>query len=275
MVPSEAWNQPRKPRKRDTAITRPCVFTLGLCIAAALAVRTPALGDQRYVVTGNDSYQIGRSDLQTQISYAGTQQLTIVRQGKLTRFTAKVQYTRTDQGGPAPAHATFVQEMMPTGELQDRADADPDYLTVLNQPFAIQLDEQTLQDLAHLHGRVPFKFPSPITGGSLQGYLLRASIARVASKPAIGVGFDATGPMVGPLPDHPNISIAGKMRMQGTAYYAVHGALLLALDETLTITGTLNDRSQKTPVTIVYKRSIRADAPRSMQTQAQAHSRAN
>ncbi|HEY8314210.1 MAG TPA: hypothetical protein VIG51_08525 [Candidatus Baltobacteraceae bacterium] len=258
------------PQKERTTITRPRASIPGLCIAIALALCTSALADQRYVVRGNDSYQIGHSDLQTQISYSGTQQLSIVRQGKQTRFVAKVRYTRTDQEGRSSASASFAQEMAPSGELQDSADADPDYLTVLNQPFAIELDEETLRDLLHLHGSVPFDFPSPITGGSLKGYLLRASVARVSGKPAVGVGFDATGPMVGPLPDHPNISMHGKIRMRGAAYYALHGALLLALDETLTITGSLNDRAGSTPVTIVYKRSIRADGAQSVMTEAQA-----
>ncbi|HEY8297348.1 MAG TPA: hypothetical protein VIG32_04920 [Candidatus Baltobacteraceae bacterium] len=213
---------------------------------------------------------MGQSDLQTQISYSGTQQLTVTRQGKQTRFAANVQYVRVDQGTRAQAKASFVQVMLPGGELTDHADADPDYLTVLNQPFAIELDPQTLRDLVHLHGSVPFDFPSPITGGSLRGLLLRASIARVAGRSAVGVGFDATGPMVGPLPDHPTISIAGKMRMQGTAYYALHGALLLALEETLTIRGTLKDRGKaSTPVTIVYRRLIKADGAEPATTQAQ------
>ena len=220
----------------------------------------PALADQRYVVSGNDSYQVGRSDLRTTIAYSGTEQLAVVRNGARTRFTADVRYTRADEGGKVPARASFVQEMTPQGELQDKTDLDPDYLTVLNQPFAVQLDAQTLRDLKRLRGRVPFDFPSPITGGALHGYLQRNAYSNVAGHRAIGVRFDASGPMSGPLPDHAAVSIDGKMRMSGTAYYAMSGPpLLLALEETLTISGTLRGRGDATPVTIVYRRSIKAD----------------
>ena len=64
---------------------------------------------------------------------------------------------------------------MATGEALDSADHDPDYLTVLNQPFAAQLDRQTVDDLRHLKGALPFDFPSPFTGSSLHGYLQHVS----------------------------------------------------------------------------------------------------
>lgn len=234
--------------------------TLALCLATVLVAALPVNADQRYRVSGNDQYQIGQTDLQTSISYVGSQELTVRKDGPQTRFTAQAHYTRQDAAGKVPAQATFVQEMTPAGELRDKSDLDPDYLTVLNQPFAVQLDQPTLHDLLHLRGRVPFAFPAPMIGGKLQGYLERGAIGRVAARPALSVNFDATGPMTGPLPDHAEMSIAGTMRMRGTAYYAVRGdALLLALNETLTITGTLNDRGHASPVTIVYRRSIKAD----------------
>ncbi len=266
MVSSKPRTDPEKAR---VTITRTSAPALGLCFAAVIAFCAPALADQRYTVSGNDSYHIGSAGLESRINYDGTQTLHIVRQGKRTQFMATVRYMRTDQGSRAPARASFVQEMNASGEFADVADADPDYLTVLNQPFAIELDAQTLSDLLHLHGSVPFKFPSPITGGSLKGFLLRASIGRVSGRPVVGVGFDAAGPMTGPLPDHPRISMRGNIRMRGTAYYAVRGALLLALDETLTITGTLKDRGDAMPVTIVYKRSIRANDDQPVTADAQ------
>jgi hypothetical protein len=88
----------------------------------------------------------------------------------------------------------------------------------------------------------------------------------------LAVDFDATGPMVGPLPDHAQMSISGTMRMRGTAYYALHGEpLLLALSETLSISGTLHDRSANSPVKIEYQRSIRADASQASETTATTH----
>ena len=236
----------------------------GGCTAAALlALWTPAWADQRYAVTGNDTYQIGRSDLNTSIAYDGVQVLQIRKEAGQTRFTAQARYTRSDAAGAVGAQASFVQMMSRAGELRDSANLDPDYLTVLNQPFAIELDEPTLHDLLHLSGRVPFVFPAPMTGGTLRGYLERGSTARVNGRPVLAVDFDARGPMAGPLPDHAEMSMSGTMRMRGTAYYALRGdPLLLALDESLTISGSLRDRGRVSPVTIVYRRSIKAqDSP--------------
>lgn len=244
----------------------------GLSLAAVLLLIAPALADQRYAVSGNDRYQIGDSDLQTSISYAGTQNLQLRKDGEQTRLTARVQYTRSDATGKVPAQATFVQVMNSAGELKDKADEDPDYLTVLNQPFAVMLDRNTLGELLHLQGRVPFTFPAPMISGSLQGHLKRGPISRVDSHPALAVDFDAAGPMVGPLPDHSGMSITGTMRMRGTAYYAVRGpALLLALNETLTISGRLHQRGQSSPVVIEYRRSIKASDTALPDTEASSH----
>ncbi|MFN2449307.1 MAG: hypothetical protein ABR508_05865 [Candidatus Baltobacteraceae bacterium] len=244
----------------------------GLALAAALMLSLPALADQRYAVAGNDRYQIGDSELQTSISYAGTQDLLLRKDGAHTRLTARVQYTRSDAAGTVPAQATFVQTMNGAGELQDRTDSDPDYLTVLNQPFAVMLDKATMGELLHLRGRVPFLFPAPMIGSSLQGHLMRGPISRVDARPALAVDFDAAGPMMGPLPDHSGMSITGTMRMRGTAYYAVRGAaLLLALHETLSITGRLRQHGRSSPVTIVYERSIKAAGALPPDTEASSH----
>jgi hypothetical protein len=57
------------------------------------------------------------------------------------------------------------------------------------------------------------------------------------------------------------MALDGSIRMSGTAWYSTSTALLLALDATLTISGNLNARSASDPVTIVYRRTIRADGP--------------
>ena len=94
----------------------------------------------------------------------------------------------------------------------------------------------------------------------------------MSSRHALAVNFDASGPMTGPLPDHADMTIAGTMRMRGTAYYALRGEpLLLALSETLTISGTLRNRGQASPVTITYSRSIKADESAPSQTEADSH----
>src|SRR5438270_1111741 len=222
-------------------------------------IALPAKADQRYAVSENDRYRIGSADLQTHISYSGTQQLTVRRAGSRTQFRADAQYVRIDENGSVPVHATFAQILTPQGELQDLTNADPDYLTVLNQPFAIELDQQTLRDLVRLNGRVPFSFPAPVMGGTLHGYLQRGTNGTVAAQPALAVDFDATGPMSGPLPDRAALAMRGTMRMRGTAYYALQGdPILLALQETLTISGTLQNGNRHSPVTIIYDRSIKA-----------------
>jgi hypothetical protein len=46
--------------------------------------------------------------------------------------------------------------------------------------------------------------------------------------------------------------------MNGTAYYTLSGALLLALDATLSIDGNVVDDARRDPVDIVYKRTLKA-----------------
>lgn len=259
------------PQKASSTINRPSIPALTAILAVSLAW-APALGDQRYAVSGTDQYQIGGEHLSTTIGYSGTQQLSVVRRGHTTRFTARVRYDRTNGAGKSMSSASFAQEMTPAGELKDTANFDPDYLTVLNQPFAVQLDAATLRDIRKLVGRVPFDFPSPITGGSLHGFLQRGSTSRFGATPVMAVSFDAVGPMRGPLPDHPNVSIRGSMHMSGTAYYSLHSALLMGLNETLTISGNLKERSRLTPVTIVYRRSIKAqEVPAVTEASSSAH----
>ncbi len=262
---------PRTTKKESSPITRHRSI-VGLGLAAVLVIALPAKADQRYVVSGNDRYRIGSADLQTDISYSGTQQLTIRRAGNQTQFRAEATYVRVDETGRIPGHAVFVQILTPQGELQDRTDADPDYLTILNQPFAIELDQQTLHDLLRLQGRVPFDFPAPVMGGTLRGYLQRGANGRVAAQPALAVNFDVVGPMAGPLPDRAALSMHGTMRMRGTVYYALQGdPILLALRETLTISGTLQNGSQHSPVTIIYERTIKAQSASPPTTEADSH----
>jgi hypothetical protein len=148
---------------------------------------------------------------------------------------------------------------LPTGEALDSADHDPDYLTVLNQPFAAQLDKQTLSDLQHLAGTLPFDFPSPFTGSSLHGYLEHVAGGALGPRHATGVKFEAAGPMKGQLPDRPGLTLMGTIAMSGTAFYDIDTSLLLELDTTVTIRGYVSNRSGKDPVTIVYARAIRAE----------------
>lgn len=148
----------------------------------------------------------------------------------------------------------------PSGAFEDRTNDDPDFLTVLNQPFAVQLDAATLRDVRELHGRIPFAASSPLGGTALLHGFLRPGVnGPIEGRPTVAVRFEAEGPMNGALPGHAEAAVAGSMHMDGTAYYSLDRAILLGLNVTLTIHAGLRERGPAAvPVVIVYRRSIRA-----------------
>ncbi len=231
------------------------VTFLAVLLAAALAC---ARADETYGVSGEDVYRIGSAVPQTKIAYTGTQHLSVARDNNGARFVAEATYTRTDDSGKATVHARFVQQMAKDGTFEDRVDEDPDFLTILNQPFAIELDPTTMGDLQRLHGSVPFEATSPLGGARLHGYLRPAGKGRIRNVPSTGVRFSAQGPMTGSLPQHPEDSLNGTIHMDGTAYYSQRDSLLVSLDATLTIEGKLLNDNTAVPVRIVYHRTIRA-----------------
>lgn len=235
-------------------------FALAL-VASLCRPETASAQGATYAVTGKDSFAIGAGDIRSEISYSGTQTLVMTHRGKSTRFHAHVSYMRTDGDASAHASADYVADVAPSGEMVASADRDPDYLTVLNQPFAAQLDRATLADLRRLKGTLPFDFPSPFTVSSLHGYLARLGSAPVGGRRSLGVRFEAAGPMQGALPDRPGLSLDGTITMRGTAFYDLDSALLLSLDTTVTIAGSVSNRTGKDPVTIVYTRTIKSVAP--------------
>jgi hypothetical protein len=218
----------------------------------------PALADQQYSVSGVDTFAVGKQPVAT-VAYAGGEALHIARHGKATQFDAEVRYTRSDAVGTSPVTGRFVQELGGNGDFQDRIDNDPDFLTILNQPFSVWLDAPTLHDLRGLRGSIPFQAASPVSSDALVGTMRRGPVGPVNGIPAIGVAFSASGSMHGGLPDRPGIAIDGTIRMEGTAYYATGSSLLIALDARLTISGNLHEDKNVTPVKIVYRRTIRAD----------------
>lgn len=230
-----------------------------LIAALVLTAATSAPNQQKYDVSGNDSYRVGTTMPMTTIAYAGAQRLTVEQSGKDRRYTAEASYTRKDVSGKATVHARFVQDLTGGGSFQDRSDEDPDFLTILNQPFAVQLDPTTMRDLRTMQHEIPFEAQSPLGGSTLHGYLRPQPAGKINGRPVIGVHFEAEGPMTGALPQRPDAAISGKVRMDGAAYYATEGALLLALDATLTIDGSLVNHQDSVPVRIVYRRMIRAD----------------
>jgi hypothetical protein len=239
-----------------------------LVLLAVWSSGTAAHAGQSYMVAGKDEFSIGAGDIRSAVAYAGKQTLTITHHGTMTRMRAQVTYTRSDGAASTGATGDYVADIAPTGELVDSADHDPDYLTVLNQPFAAQLDAATLGDLKHLHGAVPFDFPSPFTGSSLHGYLKHIGSGGFGPRDVVGVSFEASGPMKGALPDRPGLTLSGKIAMRGTAYYDTDSSLLLILDTTVTITGSVSNRSSNDPVTITYHRKIAAIEPHATATAA-------
>jgi hypothetical protein len=97
-----------------------------------------------------------------------------------------------------------------------------------------------------------------MTGAPLHGTLRHIGGAMLNGAPVLGVAFDASGPLSGTLPDHPHLALGGQIRMNGTAYYTDPGALLQALDATLSITGNVVGNARREPVEIIYKRSLKA-----------------
>jgi hypothetical protein len=242
----------------------PIVAATFCMLALAVGPAGPVnAADQRYLVSGRDSFVIGNGDIQSEVNYRGSEVLTVTRRGNATRYVAKVSYVRNDQGAASPATADFVVDFSAQGDQIASADHDPDYLTVLNQPFAAQLDAKTLGELRTLHAAAPFDVPSPFTGSTFHGRLERLGVGAIGARQAVGVRFEAGGPMRGSLPDRPGLTLVGGIVMLGTAYYDLQTARLLALDATVTISGTVSNRSNKDPVTIVYRRTLRADVERS------------
>ncbi len=227
-------------------------------LAAVMVNTAAASADQTYSVDGRDVFKIGSADVRSQTVYHGIEQLSIKRAGHgETLYVANVDYDRDDGGQKQHQHASYTSTLLSSGDLKDGPSHDPDYLTILNQPFAVQLDTPTMRDLAHVKRPVPFDFPSPMTGAPLHGTLRRLADGTMNGTRVMGIGFEATGPLHGALPDRPTLALAGTISMRGTAYYAYDTALLLALDATLSIDGNLDDTQKKAPVSIVYERSLR------------------
>jgi hypothetical protein len=244
---------------------------VALSLAALLFVSAVAArADQQYSVDGEDVYSIGHPAVTTHITYGGRQRLSVSHDSLGgEQFVADATYTRQDEDGKAIVHARFVQRVGKDGNFEDVADSDPDFLTILNQPFAIELDRTTMNDLRHLRAKVPFEATSPLGGARLRGFLSPVPAGKVEGIAATAVRFSARGPMTGTLPQHPTDSLKGTIQMFGTAYYSMRSALLVELDATLTIQGTLDTNTNAVvPVKIVYHRTIRAEGDGAPETAA-------
>jgi hypothetical protein len=235
------------------------VFALLAPMLLAVAVAKDEQQTQLYRVEGKDSFQIGTRGVRSNVLYSGTEILKIVKIAGMNRYVATATYDRTEEGETHKLSATFVSTELPGGHEHDEKNEDPHFLTVLNQPFAAQLDTQTLHEVRSLTTPAPFSFNSGMTGTTLNGTIFHVRDGVIAGHPVVGIGFDASGVMRGRAPDHPEISLRGTIRMTGRAYYTSATALLLGLDETLSIAGTLADANTSDPVHILYVRTFRAE----------------
>jgi hypothetical protein len=220
-----------------------------------------AHADLQYQTVGEDVYRGQPSSALSRVAYDGAERLSIRREGRSLRFEAQARYTRTAADVKSVAHARFVQMLRPDGSFEDTLDDDPDFLTILNQPFAVHLDPLTLADVRELHRPVPFAASSPLDGHTLLHGFLRPGVnGPIEGRPTVAVRFEARGPMDGGLPDRADAAVSGRMAMDGVAYYALDDGLLLALNVTLTIDARLHEGSASVsmPVHIVYSRRIRA-----------------
>lgn len=240
------------------------LLTASALAGMLVALTAPILADiptQTYTIGGEDSFSIAGKGMRSQIVYTGTQRLAIEHLGGVTRFTATVVYARHEGGTATHATGTYASVIQANGDQHDVSDNDPDYLTILNQPFSIELDAPTMRDLRSLTRPMPFDVPSPMTGAPLHGSLRRLADGSINGKRVLGIAFVAVGQLHGALPDRPGVEMTGTITMNGTAYYAYADALLLALDATLQIDGKVTNSGQNDPVTIVYKRTIRPQTP--------------
>ena len=226
-----------------------------------MAMTRFALADQHYDVSGDDEYYLGSAKTPSLVVYAGDEQLSVTHDGNKTRFSASAHCTRSDGRTRADLHPSFVQDMDGAGAFADVKDDDPDFLTILNQPFSVELDDNTLRDLRVLSGAIPFNVASPIDGEQLTGSMSRGQDGKIDGSDVLGVLFTANGPVSATLPQSSSAAVTGTIRLDGSAYYALTGALLLGSEITLTINGTLRDpqTNAPVPVRIVYRRMIRAD----------------
>jgi hypothetical protein len=235
-----------------------------ILISALLPAHAAASPDVRYDLMGEDRYRIVATATVSTVSYSGIERLSVSRDGKGLRFDARAKYVRQSTGWRGNENARFVGELFPDGTFESRLDNDPDFLTLLNQPFAVQLDKPTLGDLRALQGAVPFVGGSPIAGGTqLHGFLRHGNDGLIAGMPTVAVHFTATGPMSGTLPGSTQTVLGGTMALDGTAYYSTEAGLLLALRATLTIDARVHQAhaNASVPVQIVYRRWIRVSQP--------------
>jgi hypothetical protein len=228
--------------------------------AALLASAVPASAGDRYSIQGLDSFTVGSDDQRGDIAYAGRETLVRERRGGVTRFTARARFERIDQGAKSMQTAVFVEDILADGSSRDVGSGDPDFLTILNQPFSVLLDRETMQALRSLKGAVPFDFPAPMVGASVRGRLKHAIDGRISGREAVGISFEAQGPMNGRLPGRA-VQLSGTLKLQSRAYYDALSAMLLSMEMRLEIAGHIVGDADPQPVKIVYWRAIRIDPP--------------
>lgn len=222
------------------------IFTLPLVSSAAT--------NDRYIIAGTDRLRVGVE--QVCVDYEGEGRLSLNSGDDGQTLTAATDYWRRDATGTHIVHASFVQETAPSfgDEFLDANGRDPDYMTILSQPLAIELGSSELQALAQLSKRVRLEFPSRIGDGNLSGFLEHIRSRSVNS--LIGLRFVARGPMRAPVPKRPAATMVGIVTLAGAGYYSSENGRLVAIYTTMTFDGSFRNRGHAIPVHVTYERQI-------------------
>ncbi len=216
-----------------------------------------ALADEAYRMWGSDRFQTAAGGRPSEIDYSGRQSLSIRSERNLRIYHARAEYDRVEGGARVHAIATFGAEATAEGDVRDLESNDPDFMTVLNQPFNVELDRLTMRDLATLSAPIPFRFPSPVDGTALDGTLRHEATDR-GERGILGVVFHVAGPMHGRVGDRSPETLDGRITVDGTARYVKASGLLRDLDATVTISGRVMPH-EEAGVLAVYRRSIRRE----------------
>lgn len=133
---------------------------------------------------------------------------------------------------------------------------DPDDLSVLSQPLPYEIGVRQLRAIVALTSPFPFDFHVSRGAGTVSGYL--APAPNSSGSDVVGIAFAAKGPMRGPLPGAPGVTVSGELTLSGTAYYSKRDLRLVMIDDATVFDGHVDDATHAIPVHVSYERKIQA-----------------
>jgi hypothetical protein len=239
-------------------------------VCVVLTGYNPASADLLYDLNGSDTLALGRAPISSSISYAGSELLSITHtQRNAKKVVVDANYRVSDGKSIIPATAHAEQILDEANSANAPVVEDPAYLTLLTQPFTVQIDLETLRQLQAMKSPMPFASVSPLTGSQLTGSLTKGPDSVVAGQAVVMLRFRSDGPLRGTLPNTEATYLSGTVHMEGSACYRESDGLLLSIETLLQIAGHVGDTATGPPVSVIYRRSIIATG------QAQASARAD